>query len=62
VGDEYKVVFDLEDGAGNKIPGEWQGAVGADDLRDEMAGSGEEEEEDHDHAHALKMQALRAAR
>ena len=62
VGDEYKFVFDLEDGAGNKITGEWQGAVVADDLRDEMAGSGEEEEEDHDHAHALKMQALRAAR
>ena len=59
-GDEYKFVFNMVDQAGNKITGEWQGAVIAEDLSDLMTG-GADEEHDHDHTHALK-QALRARR
>ena len=55
-GEEYKFVFDMTDGLGNKITGEWQGEVAADDVRDAVGGG-----EDDDHTHAVK-QALRARR
>ncbi len=60
-GDEYKFVFNMMDGLGNKITGEWQGAVMAEDLRDAMGNGGEDDDHDHGHTHAVK-QALRARR
>ena len=35
----YRFVFDLVDDAGHKVTGEWTGAVIADDLSDEVAGT-----------------------
>ena len=35
----YHFVFDLTDDAGNKITGEWTGAVYADDISDEVSGA-----------------------
>ena len=59
-GDEYKFVFNMVDGLGNKITGEWQGAIAAQDLRDAMEEGGDEDH-DHDHTHALN-QKLRVRR
>lgn len=59
-GEAYRFLFDMIDDAGNKVTGEWQGAIAAEDLRDDMTGGGDEDH-NHDHAHALK-QALRARR
>lgn len=61
VGEEYKFVFDMTDDGGNKITGEWQGAVYAEDVREEMQGGGESGG-DHDHDHEHTMQALRVRR
>lgn len=57
-GNEYKFVFDMTDDAGNKVTGEWQGNVFAEDIRQDMGGGSGD---DHDHVHALKK-ALRLHR
>lgn len=57
-GEEYKFVFDMTDDGGNKITGEWQGAIAAEDVRLDMENGGESGDE---HIHAMKrsLQALR---
>lgn len=59
-GDEYKFVFDMEDGYGKKITGEWQGAVIVDDLRDDYVQEDDDHGHDHNHAPSQNYAPMRA--
>lgn len=55
---DYKFVFDMVDGNGNKVTGEWSGALYAEDLSDAITDSGDE----GGHTHALAVRNSLAAR